>query len=154
MHLTNEIEMTYYKLCMLNLSLHQSGSWLIGLTPLLLLYGFENVIVMERKKKNMIQPHQLQSKVGVKQGDPLGSLLFALSVKSMYQKAVDSDSTGAISAVAFQDDCTLVGPPDMRLINALVTLKQAAIEGGLEMNMTKTKYLWLHENHNSSSRWQ
>ena len=92
----------------------------------------------------MIQPHQLQSKVGVKQGDPLGSLLFALSVKAMYVEAVVSDPTGSISAVAFLDDCTLVGPPDMRLINALSVLKRLAQEGGLEMNMSKTKFLWLH----------
>ncbi|MGH2639066.1 MAG: hypothetical protein ACRDF4_07280, partial [Rhabdochlamydiaceae bacterium] len=73
------------------------------------------------------------------------------SVKDMYQKAVESDSTGAVSAIAFQDDFTLVGPPDMRLIKAVLTLKEVANEGGLEMNMSKTKFLWLHCDENRTN---
>jgi hypothetical protein len=92
----------------------------------------------------MIQPPTLISTSGVKQGDPLGSLLFALSVKQMYNEAVASDGTGEIKAIAFQDDITLVGPPDERLITAVEILRQKAEEGGLEMNMSKTKLLWLH----------
>src|SRR4029077_16785566 len=94
--------------------------------------------------RKMIQPIELQSKVGVKQGDPLGSLLFALSMKEIYHEAVKSDPTESVSAVAFLDDCTLVGPPNMRLIKAFLTLQQRAREGGLEVNMRKTKFLWLH----------
>ncbi|MCW3101384.1 MAG: uncharacterized protein JWL77_7002 [Chthonomonadaceae bacterium] len=92
----------------------------------------------------MIQLPTLMSTSGVKQGDPLGSLLFALSMKQMYNDAVSSDNTGQIKAIAFQDDITLVGPPDQRLITAVETLRDKAEQGGLEMNMSKTKMLWLH----------
>ena len=93
----------------------------------------------------MIQPIGLNSYEGVKQGDPLGSLLFALSMKSIYDAAVQSDCTLNTSAIAYLDDCTLVGLPDMRLINSFKILKEKALAGGLEINTSKTKFLWLHD---------
>lgn len=107
-------------------------------------YSSPSPLWLRNCEGEMIQPTELQSTSGVKQGDPLGSLLFALSVKSMYNDAVESDTTGTVSAIAFQDDITLVGPPDGRLTAALLTLKEKAEEGGLEINMSKTKLLWLH----------
>jgi hypothetical protein len=92
----------------------------------------------------MIQPTGLQSSEGVKQGDPLGALLFALSMKPIYNHAAQADPSESVSAIAYLDDCTLIGLPDMKLINLFLQLKEKARAGGLEVNMSKTKFLWLH----------
>ena len=102
--------------------------------------------IRDLDSQRMFQPEEgLTSAEGVKQGDPLGALLFALSMKLIYDKAVQSDSSGSISAIAFLDDCTLIGLPGKQLIKAFEVLKKAAKEGGLEVNISKTKFLWLHE---------
>jgi hypothetical protein len=93
----------------------------------------------------MFTPDGLESAEGVKQGDPLGALFFALSMKPIYDRAVESDETGSLSSVAFLDDCTLIGRPDERLLRAFEVLRTSAREGGLEVNLSKTKFLWLHE---------
>lgn len=102
--------------------------------------------IREVESSRMIIPDaDLTSAEGVKQGDPLGSLLFALSMKLIYDKAVESDTTNSVTSVAFLDDCTLIGLPDERLLKAFEVLKSVASEGGLEVNLSKTKFLWLHE---------
>ena len=45
---------------------------------------------------------------GVRQGDPLSSLLFALTVQPVYEAVVRQHPT--IKATAIHDDITLVGP--------------------------------------------
>jgi hypothetical protein len=93
-------------------------------------------------EENMISV--LQSTSGVKQGDPLGSILFALSMKPIYKGALEITGDKSIQGKAFQDDMTLVGPCDIRLVKALKKLKEGAEQGGLQINMKKTKLIWLH----------
>jgi hypothetical protein len=107
-------------------------------------YSNPSALWIRGDENDMIQPDELQSSEGVKQGDPLGALLFALSMKPLYDHAVDSDPTDTINAIAYLDDCTLIGLPDMNLINSFLQLKEKARAGGLEVNMNKTKFLWLH----------
>ena len=45
----------------------------------------------------------------VKQGDPHAGLLFALSMKDVYQQTLDAHN---VSAVAIMDDLTIVGQPE------------------------------------------
>ena len=87
---------------------------------------------------------ELSSEEGVKQGDPLSSLLFALSMKRIYGAAVAADKTGSVAAIAFLDDCTLVGQANHQLFQAFDILRAKAKEGGLDVNISKTKALWLH----------
>lgn len=98
------------------------------------------------EQRHLFWPQEeLSSEEGVKQGDPLSALLFSLSMKSIYDAAVAAVPTGSVSAVAFLDDCTLVGLPDRRLFQAFEALKSAAKDGGLDINVSKTKLLWLHK---------
>jgi reverse transcriptase-like protein len=108
-------------------------------------YSNPSTLWIRNDANEMVQPSVLQSSEGVKQGDPLGSILFALSVKPIYDAAVESDPTGGVSGIALHDDFTLVGLPDMNLLNAFCKLRQIAKQGGLEVNMTKTNFLWLHD---------
>lgn len=107
-------------------------------------YSNPSALWIRDDEYEMVQPDELQSSEGVKQGDPLGALLFALSMKPIYDHAVECDPTDTTTAVAYLDDCTLVGLPDMNLIRSFIQLKEKARAGGLEVNMDKTKFLWLH----------
>lgn len=100
--------------------------------------------VEDKQNKCLTQVDHLRSTSGVKQGDPLGSLLFALSMREIYQESIKLDTTNSITAVAIQDDITLIGPPSSHLLQALKNLRNRAKEGGLQMNMSKTKLIWLH----------
>ena len=42
------------------------------------------------------------------------------------------------------DDITLIGPPDQQLIECFKKLQSEALKGGLEINLSKTKFLWFH----------
>jgi len=105
-------------------------------------YSNPSTLWIRDDKNEMIQPASLSSSEGARQGDPLGAILFALSVKPFYDEAVKSDPTETVGAVAFLDDCTLLGLPDMNLIRAFLKLKEKALAGGLSINLSKTKFLW------------
>jgi hypothetical protein len=86
--------------------------------------------------------HHLLSTQGVRQGDPLGSLLFAVGVHPVYMETLANQTdTGG---VALHDDLTLVGPPEA-LPPLFSVLEIAAFRIGLVLVPRKCKYLWFHE---------
>jgi len=83
----------------------------------------------------------LSSEEGVRQGDPLAALLFALSMQRHYEICVDKRPE--VLAVAVLDDLTLVGPPSS--VFASFDALQHSIQsedGGLELSLQKFHVLW------------
>ena len=78
---------------------------------------------------------------GVKQGDPLASFLYALSVQSLYTATIAGDDK--LEAVAIADDFTITGPSD-RVIAALRRLIDFCAADGPTLNPTKCKALWAY----------
>ncbi|MCW5887438.1 MAG: hypothetical protein KIT07_04875 [Anaerolineales bacterium] len=85
----------------------------------------------------------INSERGVRQGDVLASLLFALSVQKVYEEAVKvgcGDVAGSVKAFAVLDDITFVGPWD-RVRLAFDSLAEGCERIGLVINKTKTVVL-------------
>ena len=86
--------------------------------------------------------HHLASAEGVRQGDPMAPLLFALSMHSIYG-AVEAAGNGQVKLVAVHDDLTIIGPPAVAL-QCHDTYKRLAASAGLHLQAAKSQALWLH----------
>ena len=84
----------------------------------------------------------IYSAQGVRQGDPLSSLLFALTIHPVYEAVILQHPT--IKATAIHDDLTLVGPPDDLLpaYSTMVTLSQRL---GLQVQPAKCQFVYFHD---------
>lgn len=71
---------------------------------------------------------------GVKQGDPLASFLFALSMVDIYAR---SAATGGVVAVAVQDDLCFLGDPE-KVISAWRALTLCLKDSGLVLEPSKS----------------
>jgi hypothetical protein len=96
----------------------------MGQTPLLL---------MDRG----ILAGELVSAEGVRQGDVLGSLLFALSMKDDYAACIENLNCQAVAVV---DDFYLFGPPD-QVFQAFDKFADSLPDGGLKLNLPKCQAL-------------
>lgn len=83
----------------------------------------------------------LQSSQGVRQGDPLGSLLFALSVKQLYNKSVQG--LDSLSAMAIHDDFTVVGEPE-QVMQVFDRVCQLSDTTGLKVKAQKCQFIYFH----------
>ena len=87
------------------------------------------------------------SELGVRQGDPLASFLFALSMQRIYQRLHEMPG---VTVVAVQDDISLVGP--WKRVQAAYTTFTNMLNGeipgfrtgGIELNHAKSKLYWPH----------
>ncbi|XP_029655348.1 uncharacterized protein LOC115229063 [Octopus sinensis] len=79
----------------------------------------------------------ISSSCGVQQGDPLGPLLFALSVDFVARRIASPLN------IWYLDDCTIGGPPDI-LLNDLQSLLPALSSIGLEINSLKSEIVNLN----------
>jgi hypothetical protein len=79
---------------------------------------------------------------GVMQGDVLGSFAFALSMQPLYEQAVRG--AGLISAVAVQDDFTVVGTV-VSVRTAFAAFSRLCTQHGIALNLGKCKVLWPHD---------
>ena len=85
---------------------------------------------------------------GVRQGCPVASFLYALSVQSIYEAAVAG--LPELEAVAVADDFTITGPA-MQVALALQQLDRACKEkDGPELNYSKCRVLWAYGTNHSS----
>lgn len=78
---------------------------------------------------------------GVRQGDPLSSLLFALTIQPVYEAVIRQHPT--INATAIHDDITLVGQPD-DIVSAYSTITNLALALGLEVQPAKCQLIYFH----------
>ena len=84
----------------------------------------------------------ITSSQGVRQGDPLSSLLFALAIQPVYEAVVNEHID--VSASAILDDITLVGTPT-ELAGAYETLTREAHKIGLHIQPNKCQFIYFHD---------
>jgi len=84
--------------------------------------------------------YTLRSSRGVRQGDPLGSLLFAISMLVPYAK-ISSSLPGSPPPVAIIDDLNLISRDPQTLLKAYDVAKQVLEAAGLRLQPLKTKLL-------------
>ena len=77
-----------------------------------------------------------QSATGVRQGDPLGSLLFCVSIQDILEKL--KKTVPKANAMFYMDDGTIIGPRSA-VIAAMAFLKKEFAELGLEINVSPKK---------------
>jgi hypothetical protein len=96
-------------------SIHRFAHWAYSAPSPLYVYGKDGTVIATIDSSN-----------GVKQGDPLGSLSFAVSVKDIY--AAVAEVSPNVTVLAILDDVTLIGPPEdvMKAVKRLEELAKAA----------------------------
>ena len=77
---------------------------------------------------------QIMSQEGVQQGDPLGPLMFCLTIHPILQ------SLNSEFIIGYMDDVTLGGPPDIVAMDAL-TMETKGYDIGLYLNMEKSELI-------------
>ncbi|MBA2721612.1 MAG: hypothetical protein H0U56_01695 [Methylibium sp.] len=88
--------------------------------------------------------HRFLANNGVKQGCPIASFLYALSVQSLYEACVAD--TPDVEAYAVADDLTLTGPC-LSVLQALRKLIELTAADGPSLNLSKCSVLWPHSRH-------
>ena len=81
---------------------------------------------------------------GVVQGDPLASLMFALSMQPIYEKCIE-DTDGQVRALAIQDDLYLMGDVE-QVMQCLSKLKTLCGDSGLTLAVNKCQVLPCYRN--------
>jgi hypothetical protein len=82
----------------------------------------------------------IQSEEGVRQGDPIASLLFASVVQPIYDLVAQSTDA---TPIAIHDDLSVAGKPD-DLIKVVPIVKQLASKIGLELQPSKCQLAFFH----------
>jgi hypothetical protein len=90
----------------------------------------------------------LLSQQGVRQGDPLASFLFALTIQPMYDLV--SRQPG-IEAVAIHDDLTLTGKPES-LVHVFLVVTEQAAKLGLKVQPRESQFIYFKNDSNPLSR--
>jgi len=80
--------------------------------------------------------HVVSATSGVRQGDPLGPLLFAMALQPVLREVTESEQR--VDIVAYLDDVTLIGQRE-EVRAAMDRLTQLASRVGLHVNVTKSK---------------
>jgi hypothetical protein len=85
-----------------------------------------------------------KTKTGVRQGDPLSTLLFSVVLDSIITNLeVRGNITTRLKQIcADADDTVIIGRTKQVLIDTYCKLKQEALMAGLIVNISKTKYLY------------
>jgi len=107
-----------------------------------------NMVTQHTKAKiklNNEYTEQIEVKTGIKEGDPLSTVLFCTVMESLMKKLeIRGNITTHFKQVCvYADDVVLVTRTKQALTNTPQKLKQEAEKYGLEINQNKTKYMRL-----------
>jgi hypothetical protein len=98
-----------------------------------------------KTKLNNEYTEQIEAKTGIKQEDPLSTILhvFCIEMESLMEKLeIGGNITTRLKQVCVcADDVVLVTRTEQALVNTLQKLKQKAEKYGLAINQEKTKYM-------------
>jgi len=85
-----------------------------------------------------------ETKIGVRQGDPLSALLFSVMLDSVIiNLEVRGNITTRLKQIcAYADDIVIIGRTKQIVIDTFCKLKHEALNAGLIVNNNKTKYLY------------
>lgn len=103
-----------------------------------------------------IEGEYFEVKKGVKQGDPLSSILFNCALEEIFRK-LNWEGKGInvngvwLSNLRFADDIVLIAKSNNELTEMISELKEKSNEAGLTMNLKKSKKL-VEENEGSESQ--
>jgi Reverse transcriptase (RNA-dependent DNA polymerase) len=116
---------------------------LIALTKMILENASNRVKIEGRTSE------PFQSKRGVRQGDPLSTILFNIVLEKILRKC-KAYSNGTIyhhrhQILAYADDMVIITRTKSELIKVFKKLEQCAREMGLKINEGKTKYMMVEE---------
>jgi hypothetical protein len=86
----------------------------------------------------------VSTKTGVRQGDPLSSLLFSVVLDSVITNLeIRGNITTKLKQIcAYADDIVIIGRTKQILIDTFCKLKHEELNAGLIVNNNKTKYLY------------
>ena len=87
-----------------------------------------------------------ENKTGLKQGDPLSTILFNLALQKVIQsiKMVPSGITigkEQLNVLAYVDEIALIGKNEIEIRKPFVETENIARKFGLQINQEKTKYM-------------
>jgi len=104
-------------------------------------YGRPTPLLCSRSDRTII--HVLDSVEGVRQGDPLGSLLFSLGIDPIIREALAPCAT-SVSSKSYIDDVNFIGPPSA-LPSVHARLVHSAAEIGLIALPEKSQFIHFHD---------
>jgi len=95
-------------------------------------------------KVNNSYSEWFETKIGVRQGDPLSAVLFSVVLDSVITnlKVRGNITTRLKQICAYAGDILIIGRTKQILIDTFCTLKQEAQNAGLIVNNNKNKYLY------------
>jgi len=105
-----------------------------------------NMVTQHTKAKiklNIECTEQTDVKIGIKQGDPISTILFS-TIKEMLMRKLEirgNITTRLKQASVYADDVVLVTRTKQALINTFQKIKKEAEKYGLTINQNKTKYM-------------
>ena len=108
-------------------------------------YGTPTAIMMPDADGYYYMCNDMQSTQGVRQGDPLGSLLFAVSLQPALETISDHIQEQGYEAamLAYHDDTEMIGKPD-HLIDLLPVVENELAKIDLKLQTSKSRLIDFH----------